>query len=201
MGDQFGESRVIIVDDDPDTLRLVRRQMKGLDAEIVEASDGQQAILSLGVTPPSLVVMDVMMPLLNGLESMRFIKGKFPDRWIPVCILSAKHSLPDLQKASEMGCDDYITKPYTRDRLLKSASIFLKIAELDMALKSVDSSEGVGSAESEELRHEMCKGLVELASLLSSEGKDFIARKHLRRVADMGHGSLITGALKGLGVH
>ena len=79
--------------------------------------------------------------------------------------------------------------------------LFLKIAKLETALKSVGLSQGDESGDPEGLRREMAAGLVDLASLLSSEGKDFIARKHLRRVADMGQGSLITGALKGLGVH
>lgn len=199
MSDRIDESRVLIVDDDPDTLRLIRRQMKSLDAEIIEASDGQQAILTLGVNPPSMVVMDVMMPLLNGLESMRFIKGKFPESWIPVCILSARHALPDLQKASEMGCDDYITKPYTRERLLRSAQLFLKLTKLDVNLKRAASLDGEAD-DLLDVRAEMSGCLVELSSMLNGEGKDFIARKHLRRVVEMGHESLIPETLKGLGV-
>jgi two-component system, OmpR family, response regulator MprA len=116
--------RVLVVDDDPavlDSLALVL----GLDGFDVEtASDGREAIRTLEATRPDVVLLDVLMPGLDGLEVCRRIRGS-GDR-TPVLMLTARDAVRERVAGLEAGADDYLAKPFARDELIARLRALLR---------------------------------------------------------------------------
>ncbi len=107
-----GERTVLVVDDDPVILRLleVNFQMEGF--EVLTAADGQEGVDSAKANLPDLVVSDVMMPRMSGLELVEQLKADDTTRDIPVILLSAKAQVDDIRAGLDAGADDYVTKPF-----------------------------------------------------------------------------------------
>jgi two-component system response regulator MprA len=116
--------RVLVVDDDPavlDSLALVL----GLDGFDVEtASDGREAIRTLAATRPDVVLLDVLMPGLDGLEVCRRMRGS-GDR-TPVLMLTARDAVRERVAGLEAGADDYLAKPFARDELIARLRALLR---------------------------------------------------------------------------
>jgi DNA-binding response OmpR family regulator len=114
---------VLVVDDDPVILRLleVNFEMEGFTVRM--ASDGQEGLDSAQAERPDIIVSDVMMPKLSGLELVAGIKADPSTASIPVILLSAKAQAADIQAGLDAGADDYVTKPFEPlelvDRVLK----------------------------------------------------------------------------------
>ena len=107
-----GERTVLVVDDDPVILRLleVNFQMEGF--EVLTAADGQEGVASAKANLPDLVVSDVMMPRVSGLELVEQLKADETTKAIPVILLSAKAQVDDIRAGLDAGADDYVTKPF-----------------------------------------------------------------------------------------
>jgi two-component system KDP operon response regulator KdpE len=102
--------RVLIVDDDPDILLFLRIDLEAEGFDAVLASDGETALRRIEEERPDLVLLDVMMPVLDGWATLQAISAlPRPPR---VIILSAKSSTRDKERAQELGADRYITKPF-----------------------------------------------------------------------------------------
>ena len=125
------QRRVLIVEDDPDTAELLTQQLEDEDLEIDVARNGQEAILKTGQQPPDVIVMDIMMPHLDGFETSRFLKAKFRDNFVPILVLSAKDDAQSKAKGARFGCEEYLTKPYSRKQLAASLSDLLEIGALE----------------------------------------------------------------------
>jgi DNA-binding response OmpR family regulator len=114
---------VLVVDDDPVILRLleVNFEMEGFTVRM--ASDGQEGLDSAQAERPDIIVSDVMMPKLSGLELVAGLKADPATASIPVILLSAKAQATDIQAGLDAGADDYVTKPFEPlelvDRVLK----------------------------------------------------------------------------------
>jgi len=104
--------RVLVVDDDPVIMRLLRVnfEMEGFD--VVSASDGEEAIRSARNEAPDVIVCDIMMPKLNGLEVVERLRADPRTAGMPIVLLSAKAQASEVQKGLEAGADDYVTKPF-----------------------------------------------------------------------------------------
>jgi DNA-binding response OmpR family regulator len=108
---------VLIVDDDPDIRAMLRFALADQETTVIDAADGVQALYILESEPPDVMVLDLMMPNLDGygvLEAMRE-RGLAPAT--RVIILTAKSEGRDLVRAWELGADDYLTKPLDPDHL------------------------------------------------------------------------------------
>lgn len=103
--------RVLVVDDVITNRQILQVFVEKLGHEVMLAEDGQQAIEVFGRETPDLVLMDVMMPVMNGYESTRLIKALCGERWVPVVFLSALDKEENLVNGLEVGGDDYLTKP------------------------------------------------------------------------------------------
>ena len=102
-------TRVLVVDDEPDILLLVRLHLEAAGHEVVLAADGERALERIEAERPDAVVLDVMMPVLDGwavLERLR--DGPAP----PVLVVSARSSAADVAHAVRLGASDYLTKPF-----------------------------------------------------------------------------------------
>jgi DNA-binding response OmpR family regulator len=103
---------VLVVDDDPVILRLlqVNFELEGIDVAI--AVDGEEGLKMVQSDPPDLVISDIMMPKVNGLELLAALRSSPDTSSLPVILLSAKAQVADVQRGLELGADDYVTKPF-----------------------------------------------------------------------------------------
>jgi DNA-binding response OmpR family regulator len=103
---------VLVVDDDPVILRLlqVNFELEGID--VATAIDGEEGLKMAQSDPPDLVISDIMMPKVNGLELLAALRSSPDTAAMPVILLSAKAQVADVQRGLELGADDYVTKPF-----------------------------------------------------------------------------------------
>jgi two-component system KDP operon response regulator KdpE len=108
-------TRVLIVDDEPQILRALRINLTARQYEVVTAADGGQALTAARESRPDLVVLDLGLPDLDGVEVIRRLRTWTP---VPVIVLSGRSGSRDKVDALDAGADDYVTKPFNVDELL-----------------------------------------------------------------------------------
>jgi len=118
---------ILIVDDNMDNVELLRKRMRAVGYETIEGYDGEQAVTMAREQHPDLVLLDVMMPKLDGFEVCEILKKDEATRHIPVLMLTAKREIPDKVKGLDLGADDYVTKPFNFQELLARVRSLLKI--------------------------------------------------------------------------
>jgi two-component system, OmpR family, response regulator len=116
-------SKILVVDDDPNIRELARVFLKGEGYDIFEASDGVEALLKLETTRIDLVVLDIMMPIMDGWELCRQLKELYD---VPVLMLTAKGETSQKLKGFELGTDDYLVKPFEPLELVARVKALLK---------------------------------------------------------------------------
>ncbi len=105
-------TKILIVDDEPDTLIPLKRALELEDYNVIEAHDGVEALEKVRDEIPDLMILDLMLPGLDGFEVCQRLKGDETTRSIPIIMLTAKSEVPDKVKGIELGADDYVTKPF-----------------------------------------------------------------------------------------
>jgi len=118
------KKKILIVDDEPNVRRLVRTMLKK-KFTVLEAEDGGQAIDMACIEKPDLILMDIMMPKMDGYTSCYAIKNEPTTKSIPILMLSAIDLKLNLKLSQEIGADGYITKPFTSRDLLNNIAHFL----------------------------------------------------------------------------
>jgi len=118
-------SRILAVDDEPHILKLVAFSLKAGGFEVLEASDGLSAIEIAQAEQPDLILMDVMMPVLDGYEACRRLKDNPATANIPVIMLTAKTQLAEQSAGLDSGAARYICKPFTPKDLVAQVQAFL----------------------------------------------------------------------------
>jgi diguanylate cyclase (GGDEF)-like protein len=103
--------RVLIVDDSPTIRAALRSLVEKMGHSVIEAEDGSKGLKIYGQDRPDLVLIDVVMPVMDGYEAARQMRGCRPDEWVPIIFLSSKEADQDLDRAIEAGGDDYLVKP------------------------------------------------------------------------------------------
>jgi CheY-like chemotaxis protein len=103
--------RILIVDDNPTNLKLVAYLMKSQGYEVATAGDAESALEVVRTSPPRLILMDLQLPGVDGLELTRRLKADPETRGIIVIALTAYAMKGDQDRAMAAGCDDYVTKP------------------------------------------------------------------------------------------
>ncbi len=112
-------SRLLIVEDDPRARWVLSAILKQLGFVCSTACDGRQAIDSVAADTPDLILMDLMMPVLDGLEATRLLKANAATRSIPILALTANDTPSGRSDAQQAGCDDFVPKPVVLDDLLQ----------------------------------------------------------------------------------
>lgn len=108
-------ARICVVDDEPGVLRLLRVNLEGKGYEVITAQNGQQALEAITTRPPDLMVVDLRMPGMDGLELTRQVRSRSP---VPIIVLSGINDEQAKVEALEQGADDYVTKPFGVEELL-----------------------------------------------------------------------------------
>lgn len=125
------KSRILVVEDHPDTRRFLEA-MLGKDFQILTAENGVLGIEAARKETPDLILMDIMLPVLNGYDACSLLKKDERTRRIPIIFLSAKNSMADVTQGLAQGTDDYIPKPFDFKELRSRIDARLrKIAPVD----------------------------------------------------------------------
>jgi len=109
--------RVLIIDDEPDVLLLCRLNLQQHGREIFEASDGSRALELARELHPDLIVLDLMLPGMNGYEVLETLKRDAATSDIPVLVLTAKSLRADRERSHELGASGFLTKPFLPSEL------------------------------------------------------------------------------------
>jgi two-component system KDP operon response regulator KdpE len=115
--------KILVVDDEPSLLRLVRANLERLGHDVVTATSGPEAIERVQTTEPELIILDVMMPGMDGFAVCRRVR-EFSS--VPIIMLTAKGELADKVKGFDLGADDYLTKPFGPEELLARVRAVLR---------------------------------------------------------------------------
>lgn len=109
----MAKEKILIVDDEKDILELVRLSLEREGYQVVCAESGEKALELAGTAKPDLVVLDLMLPGIDGLEVAKSIRNDARIKTIPILMLSAKGEESDIITGLELGADDYVTKPFS----------------------------------------------------------------------------------------
>jgi len=116
--------RVLVVDDDPNVLRVMKRGLVYAGYGVDEADSGETALAAARERAPDLVILDVMLPGLDGLEVCRRLRTASPQ--LPILLLTARDRVPDRVAGLDAGADDYLVKPFAFDELLARVRALLR---------------------------------------------------------------------------
>lgn len=116
---------ILIIEDDPKSLKLVRDLLQVSGYATIEAADGKQGIELARSLKPDLILMDIQLPVMDGLEATRILKSDVNTRHIPIICVTSYAMKGDEEKAYQAGCDAYITKPYDIKELLAKVAEYL----------------------------------------------------------------------------
>jgi DNA-binding response OmpR family regulator len=132
---QIERKTVMVVDDEPDTITLLKQIFINNGFNVSGALSGKEALRKLTDVNPSIIIMDLLMPEMDGIETLREIQ-KMSN--VPVIILSAVDRKEDIITALRAGTDDYITKPFNNDELIARVHSVLRRAEKTAAISSLN---------------------------------------------------------------
>lgn len=109
----MSKEHILVVDDEEDIIELVKYNLIREGYNITCATSGEEALKIVGSTPPDLIVLDLMLPDIDGLEVTRQLKSNPKTRSVPIVMLTAKGEESDIVAGLELGADDYIAKPFS----------------------------------------------------------------------------------------
>ncbi|PKQ28876.1 MAG: two-component system response regulator [Candidatus Anoxymicrobium japonicum] len=108
----MGQRRILVVDDDPTMIKLIEVNLKLNDYSVVGTTSGEQALSILASEPLDMVVLDIMMPGVDGWEVLKRIRAGKDTQEIPVILVTAKTQDSDVIRGWELGADEYVIKPF-----------------------------------------------------------------------------------------
>src|ERR1051325_4457219 len=120
------KDRILVVDDEPDALDLISFNLKASGYDVTTADDGAEALRKARAVHPSLVVLDVMLPEVDGLEVCKTLRREPDTAAIPIIMLTAKAAEIDRVLGLERGADDYLTKPFSPRELVLRVKALLR---------------------------------------------------------------------------
>jgi adenylate cyclase len=122
--------RILAVDDVPENLEILQMRLESLDYEVMLAKDGEEALGAVRQHQPDLILLDIMMPKLDGIEVTKRLKADPALPFIPIILVTAKADAKDVVHGLEAGGDDYLTKPFEHAALVARVRSMLRIKEL-----------------------------------------------------------------------
>jgi two-component system cell cycle response regulator DivK len=117
--------KILVVEDQEDNRQILRDLLSSAGYEMSEAENGVEALAAVAKERPDLILMDIQLPIMDGYEATRRIKSDPKTRAIPIIVVTSYALSGDEAKAREVGCDAYVTKPYSPRALLAKIREFL----------------------------------------------------------------------------
>jgi putative two-component system response regulator len=133
------ESRILVVDDEPLNLKLMEALLTSAKYSVVKSSSGQDALKAVSRSQFDLIILDVMMPGMDGFDVCRRLKAAENTRMLPVILLTALNDTESRLKGIEAGADDFVSKPPDRLELLARVKSLVKIRKLNKNLTNIES--------------------------------------------------------------
>ncbi len=122
--------RILVVDDVEANVNLLTTHLRAVGYYVIPARDGEEALSKIGDAQPDLILLDIMMPKLNGFKVCERIKSNNATKYIPVIMVTALNDIEDKIKGQEAGADDFISKPFNKLELLTRVKSLLRIKSL-----------------------------------------------------------------------
>jgi adenylate cyclase len=123
-------ARILAVDDAPQNLEILRARLEANGYEVITAADGEEGLARARDSDPDLVLLDIMMPKLDGVAVLKILKEDSALRFVPVVLVTAKSDMRDVVAGLEAGADDYLVKPFDQAALIARVRSLLRIKEL-----------------------------------------------------------------------
>ena len=123
----FVNYKVLVADDDKAITGIIGSSLKREGYDTILAHDGQEAVLKIKEGDPDIILLDLLMPKMGGLEVLKEIRTKYNDRWRPVIIISAAGDLGSVITGYKMEADHYFTKPCVLDSLLRGVMAMISL--------------------------------------------------------------------------
>jgi adenylate cyclase len=181
-----GGARILVVDDIPENVRLLEAVLEPRGYEVVSANDGGAALELVESARPDLVLLDIMMPVLDGYAVCRRLREREETAMLPVIMLTASEG-PERRKGIEAGADDFITKPFDQQELLARVRSLLRIKryhdEITELNKTLEERVQTQVEELERLQRLQRFLSPQLAEAIVSSGDESILSSHRRQVA------------------
>lgn len=117
--------RILVVDDEPEILEVIESRLEANGYDVVTATDGVQAAERLKQARPELIILDIMMPRVDGFKVLEVLKAHPQTSEIPIIMLTSKGETSNILKAQEMKAADYLIKPFKPEELLKVVKRYL----------------------------------------------------------------------------
>ncbi len=149
-------ARILVVDDQPINRELIHAYLEDSGHVLVDAESGEQAFARAEQQPPDLVLLDVMMPGLNGYETTRRLKDQSGEKFLPIILLTSLNDLSSRLIGFQMGADEFLTKPVDRQELIMRVGNLLALRAKDIALME----KNVALAEVDRFKDEMSALLI-----------------------------------------
>jgi len=119
--------RILVVDDEPDVVSLLTLMLKSQGYDVIAATDGQSGLEKARTETPDLILLDIMLPRLDGYKVARMLKYDEKYSHIPIIMLTAKVQEKDREMGMETGADEYMTKPFDTGTLLAKVKAILEL--------------------------------------------------------------------------
>ena len=136
--------RVLVIDDEPDVLLLCRVNLGHAGFEVLEAQDGEHGIADAVAERPDAIVLDLMLPRIDGYEVLRTLRGDERTSLTPILVLSAKAQRQDRRRCLEMGADEFITTPFSPEVLGEALQ---RLTAMDVEARTAGRTEALGQIE------------------------------------------------------
>ena len=112
------KTKILVVDDEPDTIELIEFNLRAAGFEVISAEDGEEALRKAKTSAPDLMILDLMLPELDGIEACKLLRRDPDTAGLPILMLTAKAAEIDRILGLEIGADDYVTKPFSPRELV-----------------------------------------------------------------------------------
>jgi len=119
--------KLLVVDDDKEVVETLKSRLIKEGYEVAVAFDGEEALVKVKEENPDVILLDLVMPKLNGFEVLKHIRENFKDKWRPIIIISATGELEAVKKSYSMEADHYLSKPVTMDNILRGIRIMISL--------------------------------------------------------------------------
>jgi two-component system phosphate regulon response regulator PhoB len=131
--------KILVVDDEPDALELIQYNLKAAGYDVITAADGEEALKKARAANPALVILDVMLPEVDGLEVCKRLRREPATAAVPIIMLTAKAGEIDRVLGLELGADDYVTKPFSpRELVLRVKAMLRRRSPAESEPESLD---------------------------------------------------------------
>jgi len=122
--------KLLVVDDDKDAVETLEKRLAQEGYKVAVAFDGEEALLKIKEFDPDIILLDLMLPKLNGFEVLKEVREKYKDKWRPIIIISAETDLEAVKKSYNLEADHYLTKPCTMDNILRGIRTMISLIPL-----------------------------------------------------------------------